>query len=128
MAQILLREMGDIGEMVKVDRLGRERLAGEINVVRARAATAAKPAAPCATARAGRAEIKNVERAIRRVRRHHVEGHQPSRQKSQNLFDVFHVKISSASLEMRLSGFGYDFDRCVKAAGKNLPCHSPRPI
>jgi hypothetical protein len=61
--QIAVREVGDIGAMIEINRLGRQRLAGQIDVIRARAAAAAESATPRATARGGRAEIKNMERS-----------------------------------------------------------------
>jgi hypothetical protein len=74
--------------MIEINRLGRQSLAGEINVIRARTAKAAA----AASGGFDRAEIKNMEGPIGRFpRRQCVEDHQSSDQKNQKFFQVLHA-------------------------------------
>src|SRR6185436_9416193 len=66
--QIGVAEIGDIGAMIKIDRLGRQSLAGQINVVRARAAKSSTSAATT-----DRAEIEDMEWTLGGVRTQRVQ-------------------------------------------------------
>ena len=90
MFQIGVRQMGDISPMIKIDGLGCQSLAGQINVVGTRTTegTTTNPAAI-----ADRAQIQNMEGTIRCIRRKRIEGDQPSRHESQKPFQFLHSKI-----------------------------------
>jgi hypothetical protein len=63
--QIYFGEVGLSGEMIEIDRLRRQSLARQINVIRA---GAAKATAPSTTACVDWAKVKNVQGSLTRIR------------------------------------------------------------
>src|SRR5262245_48302981 len=79
--------------MINVDRFRCQRLAGEINIVRART-TKSAARSPGTRDGGGRAEIQNMQRAIRCLRCDRAKSQQSSSQKAEDILGVVHVRIS----------------------------------